>query len=70
MPEPTTAELRRLPGAARPRAEVLREYENEVMERRGNLPRDMKILGDLFFPGPEKLYGGGSNWTAGASPKP
>jgi hypothetical protein len=56
MPEPTTPELRRLPGAARPRAEVLWEYENEVRERRGNLPIDMRILGDLFFPGPEKLY--------------
>jgi hypothetical protein len=56
MPEPTTLELRRLPGAARPRAEVLREYENEVRQRRSNLPIDMRILGDIFFPDPEKLY--------------
>lgn len=56
MPEPTTPELRRLPGRARPQKEALREYEEEVQKRRRNLPIDKRVLGDLLYPNAEKLY--------------
>jgi len=49
-------ELRRLPGTPRPRAEVLREYEEYVRKIRSNCPADQRILVDIFWPSPEKLY--------------
>lgn len=56
MAEPTTPELRRLPGTARPRADALQEYEEEVRKLRSNVPTGQRILVDIFYPSPEKLY--------------
>src|SRR5829696_6973863 len=47
------AVVRRLPGRARPREEVLREYQESNAKARRNVPT---ILWDFFAPDPDRFY--------------
>ena len=47
------AVIRRLPGRARPREEVLREYQESNAKARRNVPA---ILWDFFAPDPDQFY--------------
>lgn len=59
------AVLRRLPGAARPRAEALREYEEFNARRR---KRIAAVLWQFWAPDPDQFYRWRVQlWTAAAS---
>jgi hypothetical protein len=47
------AVIRRLPGRARPREEVLREYHESIAKVRRNIPA---VLWDFTAPDPGQLY--------------
>jgi hypothetical protein len=47
------AEIRRLPGRARPREEVLREYQESNAKVRRNIPA---VLWDFLAPDPDQFY--------------
>jgi hypothetical protein len=47
------AVIRRLPGRARPREEVLREYQESNAKVRRNIPA---VLWEFFAPDPDQFY--------------
>jgi hypothetical protein len=65
-PAPAAAVLRRPPGKARPREDVLREYRDLNAKRRSRIPAP---LWPFWAPDPDEYYRWRSSSTAAALPR-